>query len=84
VIHANNDGTRQNANGVSLLALSHNSFWGQKMIAKDFPLNFKGHEINLWENILIVTDFGITRNYGGIRSSLRVDTYVNPYKIWCL
>jgi hypothetical protein len=53
VIHANNDGTRQNANGVSLLALSHNSFLGDKMIAKDFTLNFKGHEINLWENLYV-------------------------------
>jgi hypothetical protein len=53
VLYANNDGTRQNANGVSLLALSHNSFLGKKMIDKDFRLNFKGHEVNLWENLYV-------------------------------
>jgi len=53
VLHTNNDGSRKNANGVSLMALSHNMFSGEEIIEKDLRVSFKGHEINLWENLYV-------------------------------
>jgi len=33
------------------------------------------------KKLRIVTDFGVAKNYDGFYSPIRVDTYVNPYRI---
>ncbi|RKZ60933.1 MAG: hypothetical protein DRR08_10050 [Candidatus Parabeggiatoa sp. nov. 2] len=53
VLHANNDGTRQNANGVSFLALNHNLYLSRKKVDKDQMVSFNGYEMNLWENLYV-------------------------------